>query len=203
MPYKRPGLALDLALDRNKAVDRKSLYIKEQRIAVYTALFGSYDFVRDPLLQPDNIDYYILTDQVIPERSVWKRIDISAVVPLEYQSDPVLCNRWCKMHPQTLFKEYQYSVYIDSNIWVFSDLGLLEASVIARKHSDPRCLDLMDSWWESFLRNSKRDQILLIDCLWLKGINPSVIGTLGNNLQRCDLFVQMSHTGPEAAGEPA
>ena len=160
---------------------------------------------------------------------------------------------------QTLFKEYQYSVYIDSNIWVFSDLtpltagldsypvamfrhkmrdcvydevkaclkykkdkrrslnahlklirshgvtrnwGLLEASVIARKHSDPRCLDLMDSWWESFLRNSKRDQISLIDCLWLKGINPSVIGTLGNNLQRCDLFVQMSHTGPEAAGEP-
>ena len=80
--------------------------------------------------------------------------------------------------------------------------GLLEASVIARKHSDPRCMELMDAWWNSFARNSRRDQISLIDCLWLMGINPSVIGTLGNNLQRCDMFVQMSHLSPEATGEP-
>ena len=31
----------DQAFDKSKAIERKSLYIKEQRIAVYTALFGS------------------------------------------------------------------------------------------------------------------------------------------------------------------
>ena len=72
--------------------------------------------------------------------------------------------------------------------------GLLEASVIARKHADPRCVELMEAWWEAFIRNSRRDQIPLIDCLWLKGINPAVIGTLGGNLRRCSLFVQMPHT---------
>ena len=247
-------LSADLALDKQKAVERKSLYVREERVAVYTAMFGSYDLLRDPLLRPDNIDYYVLTDQEIPEGSAWKRLDAGSVIPDEYLNDPVLCNRWCKMHPHLLFKDYQYSIYIDSNIWVFSDLtpltagmdsypvamfrhkkrdcvydevqacldqkkdkeeslkshlkeirshgiprkwGLLEASVIARKHFDPRCLDLMEAWWKSFVRNSRRDQIALVDCLWLNGINPSVIGTLGDNLQRCDIFIQMPHRGTD------
>lgn len=243
-------LGTDLALDKQKAVERKSLYVREQRIAVYTALFGSYDLLREPLLRPDNIDYYVLTDQGIPDGSVWERIDVTRIIPDEYQGDPVLCNRWCKMHPHLIFKDYQYSVYIDSNIWVFSDLtplaagldtypvamfrhkkrdcvydevqacldqekdtkeslkahlevvrshgvhkdwGLLEASVIARKHFEPECVALMDAWWESFIRNSRRDQISLIDCLWAKGIQPYVIGTLGDNLQKCDMFLQLDH----------
>lgn len=243
-------LGADLALDKQKAFERKSLYVREQRIAVYTALFGPYDLLREPMLRPDNIDYYILTDQEIPEGSVWERIDATGIIPDEFQDDPVLCNRWCKMHPHLFFNDYQYSVYLDSNIWVFSDLtpltvsldtypiamfrhkkrdcvydevhacleqnkdkkdslkahlavvrshgvpkdwGLLEASVIARKHSEPDCVVLMDAWWEAFIKNSRRDQISLVDCLWVKGIQPYVIGVLGDNLQKCDLFLQMGH----------
>ena len=81
--------------------------------------------------------------------------------------------------------------------------GLLEASVIARKHFDPECVSLMDAWWEAFTRTSRRDQISLIDCLWLRGIKPSVIGTLGSNLQKSDLFIQLRHKGdPKSEGEP-
>ena len=56
-----------LALDSHSAAERKELYIRDERIAVYTAFFGPYDQLREPLLQPDNIDYYILTDQPVPE----------------------------------------------------------------------------------------------------------------------------------------
>ncbi|MCR5464837.1 MAG: DUF616 domain-containing protein [Bacteroidales bacterium] len=254
------SMGVNLALDKQKAVERKSLYISQQRIIVYTAHFGSYDLLREPLLRPDNIDYYVLTDQEIPEDSVWERLDCSGIIPIEYREDPILANRWCKMHPHLIFKDSLYSVYLDSNIWVLSDLtpliagldtypvamfrhkkrdcvydevqaclrqnkdkkkslkahlevirshgvpvkwGLLEASVIARKHSEPECMSLMDAWWEAFTRNSRRDQISLIDCLWVKGIHPSVIGTLGDNLQRCDLFLQMYHENtPEAVGQP-
>ena len=250
----------DLALDKHNAEERKPLYIREERIAVYTSLFGAYDILREPMLHPENIDYYVLTDQMIPEESAWRPIDIS-VIPESCHGDPVLCNRWCKMHPHLLFKDYQYSVYIDSNIWVFSDLtpltarldtfpvamfrhknrdcvydeirrcikrkkgtrsslrshrklvrshgvpkgwGLLEASVIARKHSDPECVSLMDAWWDAFTKNSRRDQISLIDCLWLKGIEPSVVGVLGDNLQKCDMFFQMYHKdSPKAVEDPA
>lgn len=256
-PWRRMGS--DLAFDKRTADERKPLYVSEQRIAVYTSLFGSYDILREPLLHPDNIDYYILTDQDIPAGSAWKRLDSSELIPAEYQRYPILCNRWCKMHPHHLFRDYQYSVYIDSNIWVFSDLtplvagldsypvamfrhkmrdcvyeeikacieqkkdsqegleahldvirshniprnwGLLEASVIARKHHDPECISLMDAWWNSFIHNSRRDQVSLIDCLWSRGIQPSEVGTLGDNLRNCNMFFQMSHNGSEVFWQP-
>lgn len=246
-----------LALDSRTAAERKALYVREERIAVYTAFFGPYDLLREPLLHPDNIDYFVVTDQAVPEGSVWKRVP-PEVLPEGMAADPVLANRWCKMHPHRLFPQYAFSVYVDANIWVLSDLtplaagpgrfpvamfrhkkrdcvyeeveavlaqgkgspaalraheallrahgvpghwGLLEASVIARRHRDPACVELMEAWWEAFCKNSQRDQISLIDCLWLRGIQPSEIGVLGDNLQRCDLFLQMHHTA-QGAGEP-
>ena len=249
----------DLGLDRQKAAERKKLYIRKERIAVYTALFGTYDAVREPLWHPENIDYFILTDQAFPADSLWKECGRSHILPQEILGNPILCNRWCKMHPHLLFPEYDYSIYVDANIWIFSDLtpvtawldryptamfrhkkrdcvydevqacidlkkanekdlrqhgellrahgiplhwGLLEASVIARKHGDPRCVSLMSSWWESFRSNSKRDQISLIDVLWQAGISPQQIGTLGRNLQRCDLFIQMQHETPGGPAQP-
>ncbi len=246
----------DLGLDRQKAEERKRLYIRKERIAVYMALFGDYDTIREPLLFPENIDYFLLTDQPFPVNSMWKEYSQNHTLPQEILGDPVLCNRWCKMHPHILFPEYDYSIYVDANIWVISDLtpvtawldrypvamfhhkkrncvydevqacidlkkadeeslrrheelvrshgvpphwGLLEASIIARKHSDPRCISLMNDWWNSFLQNSRRDQISLIDVLWQSGLRPEQIGTLGYNLQRCDLFIQMEH---DVSGEP-
>ena len=257
-PWRHPKG--DLALDKHEAYDRKSLYIKDERIAVYTSLFGSYDVLREPLLHPENIDYYVLTDQEIPEISAWKPLDAASLIPAYCQGDQTLCNRWCKMHPHLIFKDYKYSVYVDSNIWIFSDLtpltagldsfpvamfrhkkrdcvydeikaclkqkkgtrktlmahkklllshgvpkhwGLVEASVIPRRHLDPGCISLMEEWWEAFTQNSRRDQISLIDCLWQKGLKPSDIGTLGDNLHKCDLFFQMHHAGsPKSAIEP-
>ena len=241
-----------LSLETPGPSHRKKLYFGEERIAVYTSLFGKYDFLREPIIHPDNIDYFVLTDGIVKDGSLWKRLDINELIPLAVISDPILANRWCKMHPHILFPDYRYSVYIDANIWPFSDFtaltasledfpvamfrhkkrdcvydeiasciaqgkaskesllshletitshriprhwGLLEASVIARKHSDPICCNLMAQWWEAFLQGSKRDQISLIDVLWQKGILPSTVGSLGTNLQRCDLFVQMPHSG--------
>ena len=243
-----------LALDAASAAERTELYFRKERIAVYTALFGGYDILRDPLFLPDNIDYYVFTDRSVPAESRWQKADISQIPP-EFGRDPVLANRWCKLHPHCLFPEHSYSVYIDANIWVLSDLtpvtatldvfpaamfrhkrrdcvydeveacilqkkadpaslrahgellrshgipehwGLLEASIIARKHADPRCVELMEAWWEAFLANSRRDQISLIDTLWKAGIEPGRVGVLGSNLQRCDLFLQMRHPGDDA-----
>ena len=250
-PRTQSDTGIGLALDRQKAEERKSLYVREERIAVYTSLFGPYDKLREPLMRPDNIDYYLITDQLVSEGGPWGSLAWRSVIPPQITGDPVLANRWCKTHPHLLFPDYQYSVYVDANIWILSDLtplaaglddfpiamflhkkrdcvyeevracveqkkdspealsaheevlrghgipphwGLLEASIIARKHLDDRCVDLMESWWDSFLANSRRDQISLVDTLWTKGIEPARIGTLGANLQRCDLFIQLGHS---------
>ena len=98
--------AEDLGLDRLRAAERKELYIRKEKVAVYTALFGTYDVVRNPLWHPENIDYFLLTDQPLPADSLWKECSRSHILPQEILGDPILCNRWCKMHPHLLFPEY-------------------------------------------------------------------------------------------------
>ena len=237
-------------LDTGNARSRRKLYFRDEKIVVYTALFGAYDRLWEPMFHPENIDYVLLSDQPVPENSIWQPGEYEQLLPQEIREDPIRCNRWCKMHPHLLFPEYTYSIYVDANIRILSDLtpaaagldqypaamfrhkkrdcvyeevqacidqnkadpaslrehekmiasygvprhwGLLEASIIARKHGDPLCVQLMEAWWKAFCAGSGRDQISLIGCLWKAGIEPSVIGTLGSNLQRCDLFLQMPH----------
>ncbi|MBR2990054.1 MAG: hypothetical protein IKF51_01165 [Solobacterium sp.] len=248
---------LDRYIERpvNAAYERWSAdperYFSDQRIAVYTACFGGYDRINAPVIHPDNIDYWLITDT--PGMSEgWQEINGTERVPEAYRDDPVLANRWCKMHPQELFPEYDCSVYLDSNILVVSDLtamtgaltdfpaamflhknrncvydeiracilkgkdkeeslreheallkehgvpeqyGLLEAPIIVRRHNDPRCIRLMDLWWSSFLNGCRRDQVSLIDALYQSGIPVETVGTLGNNVLRCNLVLFMKHAG--------
>lgn len=234
----------------NDAPEGKRDYFSTERIAVYTAEFGGYDEIQEPVIRPDNIDYFIITDDILPPESCWKPINPSTCIPREYLGNPSLSNRWCKMHPHELFPGYRYSVYIDANFLVVSDFtelinrmedfpvamfrhknrdcvyeeikacmiknkapkealrahgallkehgvpkkyGLLEAPVIARRHQERVCIDLMDHWWRAFLEGCGRDQIALVDALWELQIKPSRLSALGPNLSRCDLFIGMHH----------
>ena len=97
-------------------------YFRDGKIAVYMAMFGDYDRIPEPIIQPNNIDYYILTDKKMPEDSKWRPLDPKNFIPEDLDDNPILCNRWCKMHPHIIFSEYEVSIYLDSNILVVSDL---------------------------------------------------------------------------------
>lgn len=227
----------------------KQDYFSEKRIVVYTAVFGKYDMINEPMIKPDNVDYVIFTDGEIPSDSKWIKKDPSKFLPNRELTNTEK-NRYFKMLPHIIFSEYDYSVYIDGNVLVVSDVtsltktletfpiamfrhknrdcvyqeakaciikkkdnkdslekhiqllkehsvpehsGLLEATVIIRKHSDKRCIELMESWWKEFNEYSKRDQISLIDCLWQKKINITDVGVLGNNLFNCNKFIIVRH----------
>ena len=96
-------------------------YFSSDRIAVYTCVFGKYDSLLEPILYPDNIDYYVITDNDVRLSSGWKRKDISQYNKILCNMDNVEKNRWFKMHPFDVFPEYKYSVYIDGNIRPVSD----------------------------------------------------------------------------------
>ncbi len=123
---RRYGIDTPLAEEEEPETDPAD-YFSEKQIAVYTALFGDYDELQEPLIVPDNIDYYIITDNQHPVENRWKRLDPVPVVPEEYRKDPVFANRWCKMHPHLLFPQYELSVYLDANILAVSDLTALAA----------------------------------------------------------------------------
>lgn len=98
-------------------------YFSNQRIAVYTVVFGKYDTIQEPYYQPSNIDYYLITDlDVDLSDSLWKKKDIFEFADDLKNMSNVEKNRYFKMNPFDVFAEYEYSIYIDGNIQVISDL---------------------------------------------------------------------------------
>lgn len=96
-------------------------YFSDERIAVYTSVFGKYDRIQEPLFKADNIDYFIVTDQEVPENSMWKKIPHKTAAFDERLSNAEK-SRYFKMKPEVLFENYKYSIYVDGNIKIISDL---------------------------------------------------------------------------------
>ncbi len=98
-------------------------YFLNDRVAVYTVVFGNVDNILEPYCSPDNIDYYLITDQDIDlSKSKWNKVDISSFEDELKNMTNVQKNRFFKMKPYIVFPEYKYSIYIDGNIQVITDL---------------------------------------------------------------------------------
>ena len=120
-------------------------YFSSERIAVYTCIFGKYDALQEPFWHPDNIDYFIITDQPAPRNSVWKPVDLSPYSALLEGKTNVEKNRWFKMHPYEVFPDYRYSVYIDGNVVPVTDFTefvnrIGEAGIAMFWHSYNNCV---------------------------------------------------------------
>lgn len=95
----------------------------KEKIAVYTAVFGGYDTMCVSQCLNDNTDYFYLSDikpRELPEYYHW--IDAGNIIP-DYITSPIKRNRFIKMHPHLFLKNYTYSIYIDGNVRIKSDLS--------------------------------------------------------------------------------
>ena len=101
---------------------RKPDYFSDERIAIYTCVFGKYDKIIEPDVFPDNCDYYIITDNDVPETSSWKKMNIDSLQDTIKNMTNAEKNRYFKILPHKVFSDYKYSIYIDGNIQVISDL---------------------------------------------------------------------------------
>ncbi len=96
--------------------------IDKKKIVIYTCITGDYDYVMEPLYKNKNIDYILLTNNNQLKSVNWKIQIISDELQQLYTSN-VLLNRYVKMNPHKIFKGYDYSIYIDGNIRLVSDLS--------------------------------------------------------------------------------
>lgn len=125
---------------------RTGNYFSNERIAVYTVVFGKYDKLLEPYCHPDNIDYYIVTDQDFEDAgTVWKKIDITKFSDMLNGLSDVEKNRFFKMKPHLLFPNYKNSIYIDGNIQIISDLTeyincVGSCGLAAHMHSSRDCV---------------------------------------------------------------
>ena len=97
---------------------------KNKKIAVYTCMAGDYDYVRKPKYVSSNCDYFIITD-IETHYNIFNKIEIPKEIKKKFSNNSILINRYYKMHPFDLFSEYDYAIYVDSNIEIMSDISKL------------------------------------------------------------------------------
>lgn len=86
---------------------------EDAKVAIYTAIFGKYDELKEPNYVDPKCDYYIITDEVVNDNSLWNPVDISHL-GFGGKSD-LYKNRYVKMHPFEFFKDYDFVIYVDGN----------------------------------------------------------------------------------------
>lgn len=163
------------------------------RIAIYTCITNNYDRLNEPLYIEDNCDYFFITDEngkkQISDSSVYKLIDIDNVVPKELMS-PKDKNRYCKSHGYEIFKEYDYSIYLDGNIQIVKPmLPLLKmmGQIGVAFHKHPSADDVYEEAMSLSLRTriTKEEADKTIKWFWNSGM-PRFYGMVECGVILCD-----------------
>lgn len=115
-----------------------------RKAAIYTCITAGYDKFEEQKIAVPNCDYFIISDRAVRCSRNTENIHIDEVVP-DNIKDPKLQNRYCKMHGHTIFKDYEYSIYLDGNVEILQDiskyLGLTNESGVAfYKHEVRDCI---------------------------------------------------------------
>ena len=228
-------------------------YFSKERIAVYTVMFGNYDSIKEPVVIPDNVDFYLITDNYkLGSDSVWSILDTSRFKKNTDKLDAGMKNRWYKTHPHLLFPEYKYSLYIDASVKIVTDVtehinkigekgiaihkhpqwdcvydelkvvkiykkdnvqnlmkieglykdinfprhyGLLENTIIVRRHNDKNVINIMEDWWKYIESYSRRDQLSLPIALFKNDVKTDEVCLLGNDIKINYAFRLEAHLG--------
>ncbi|MFC4322563.1 glycosyltransferase domain-containing protein [Litchfieldia salsa] len=140
-----PNLPRNETVLPDSAASSSNQFFSNDRIAIYTSVFGTYDHIHEPLVSPDNCDYYIVTDQDVNGSSKWCKKNIEEFDHLTKEMTTIEKNRFFKMNPHLLFPDYTYSIYIDGNIQVMTDLTefiyqIGPSGIAVHKHRERDCV---------------------------------------------------------------
>lgn len=114
-----------------------------KKVVIYTAIFNNYDWLKEPIVVSDYIDYVCFTDNDKLRSACWKIIIVK-----DEELTPSLLNRKIKLiYPYTYFKDYDYSLYVDGSVMMKGDVGSFLNKYICRnpvlmsfKHPNNDCI---------------------------------------------------------------
>ena len=69
--------------------------------------------------------------------------------------------------------------------------GLYEMTVFIKKHNDPKVIETMNLWYDTYLKHSKRDQLSFMYAVWKTGLG---IYTIGLNVWNNEWMKHSKHT---------
>lgn len=217
------------------------------KTAIYTCITGGYDKFEEQKIAIPDCDYFVISDRAVRCSGNTEHIHIDEAIPNNVK-DSKLQNRYCKMHGHTIFKDYEYSIYLDGNVEILQDIssyldltnesgvafykhevrnciydegmavmllnktdpkqikmqlkeyaesgmparyGLLYGGAILRNHKRNLGNQIMENWWDEYVKWPTRDQISLMYVLWSMGIEVLDVGIINqgkNRFQDSKLF---------------
>lgn len=114
--------------------------IKPRRV-VYTALFGDYDVLQEPICSDSDCHFICFTDQKYITSEKWEVIYIDDV-----RFGATLANRKYKMFPHEYLSDYHESLYVDANILLRGNIDelfqryLVEGDIVVPTHYARDCI---------------------------------------------------------------
>lgn len=139
------------------------------KIVVYTAIFNNYDWLKEPYVVSEDLDYICYTDNKDLKSDLWK----IKVVDTEGLS-PAMINRKIKLlYPYTELSTYDYSLYVDGSIMIKGDTRIFLNQYLSRKpiimnfkHPNNDCIyremdRLINSGWNKDKLEKQRDNYML------------------------------------------
>ncbi|MCR5324866.1 MAG: DUF616 domain-containing protein [Lachnospiraceae bacterium] len=98
------------------------------KIAIYSVNTGDYDSNNLHSFFDDKFDYFIVSDS--RTRIIDKRVNIVPIPDSIKTLSSLEKARYIKTHPQELFKGYDYTIFVDGNISIKSDIRPIINSMI-------------------------------------------------------------------------
>lgn len=92
---------------------------------IYTSVAGGYDNLKTPLAELGNFDFYAFSDNFLEPVEPWQQVPFDEAWP-----DPVRTAKKPKVLPHLYFPDYEWSLWIDANLFMLSDLSLFLTSAI-------------------------------------------------------------------------
>ncbi len=92
---------------------------------IYTALFGDYDYLKDPDESVEEFDLICFTDQANLKSDVWKVVYVPASDKYSARM-----NRKYKLLPHLFLRDYEVSIYIDVSIRVLKSPTALVSEIL-------------------------------------------------------------------------
>lgn len=127
----------------NKFKNKKEI----KKNIIYTAIIGNYDILKEPKCITQNWEYICFTDNPNKIKSnVWKIIDVKNYEQLTLIDNQILLARIIKWSPLFLFENIDFSIWVDANMVINTDLNVFLESIqinypiILTKHPNRNCI---------------------------------------------------------------
>ena len=161
-----------------------------KKFVVYSCITGNYDNIEEPLFLNKNIDYILFTDNLNIKSKNW----IIKPIPKDIQklNNNVLINRYIKFKPHEIFSKYDYSLYVDGNMQVISDIRNMihrinNKSGLAFHYHNSRNCAYDEAKVCLLTKKGNADSIKKMMATFQKNGFPSKFGLYEANIILCDL----------------